>query len=713
MTSACRRHALVVCALLAGASPVFAQDADPAALLEEFIHYTNIAQPELAAGYAEQLLRSSISDAELALILDEGRVRNDRFESAVGRAHRVPELEAIAAELDRRVMEGRLDLARDPERIAEAISMLTGTQRQKLHGRLLLQAAGEYAVPSLLQIVVAGGNERLRSAAGDMLVSIGRLAVMPVCTALPELDSRTQRFACQILNEIGLPEAAPHLLELAQDESAAVTTREAAGRAFADLTRGRAGGGLSQLYYELAMRYFNEQESLIAYLFEPTNNVWTYDSFHGLEATPVPTAIFSEIMAMNTTSKVLEVDSGNGAALSLFVAANLRRENELPQGARDPIYGENPYSPAFYATVFGPQVCLDVLAIGIDRVDTPLVRDAIAALAETTGGANLFSAASGRQPLLEALRYPDRRVQYEAALTLGRALPVQRFIGDAHVVPLLASAVRTGDKSFAAVIAEEQEDLGPTAERLEQLSFTIIAQGRDFAAIRAELGAAVGIDLIVVRFSTADEAILTVDDLAAYSRTAAAPIVIIARPEEMALLRPEFRDNIRIKVSRAGVSPAEFAEAVNEVMLRAAGGRMTEADAEAYAIEAIMTLRDIAISGTTAYAISDAESALLQALDVRTGALRLSVADILALMDSPSAQRKLFDAALAATGEERIDLLDRVAESVKRFGDRSEARHVAELRNLIMSSSGREAEAAARVHGALDRPTGSAIDLIP
>jgi hypothetical protein len=89
------------------------------------------------------------------------------------------------------------------------------------------------------------------------------------------------------------------------------------------------------------------------------------------------------------------------------------------------------------------------------------------------------------------------------------------------------------------------------------------------------------------------------------------------------------------------------------------------------------------------------------------------VGDILALIDSRRAQRTLFDAALAASGEEQIDLLDRVAASVKRHGDRTDERHVEALLDLVVNSSGRTAEAAARVHGALDLPAGPALKLVP
>ena len=66
--SACRRHALGLAAALLIISPVFGQDEDPALLLEEFIHYTFIAKPDLAAAYAERLLRLPTSDADLALV---------------------------------------------------------------------------------------------------------------------------------------------------------------------------------------------------------------------------------------------------------------------------------------------------------------------------------------------------------------------------------------------------------------------------------------------------------------------------------------------------------------------------------------------------------------------------------------------------------------------------------------------------------------------
>lgn len=701
---------LVLVVALAMAGQTYGQS-DPAELFDDFIHYTLIAKPDLAAAKAEELLSSGLSDAEMAQLLDDDRTLVERFNRATLWGQRVPELQDLATELDRRVEKGRLDMARDAQRIQEAIEMLKGNQRAKMLARQRLIAAGEYAVPKLLKVITDRQDERLKIAVGDVLVKIGRQSVTPLCEALPHIDQASRRFVCDRLADLGYPHAAPYLRELATDESTVTATREAADRAFRRI--GGGGGDLSVLYTELGKQYFNEYESLIAFPGEATNNIWSYDTFTGLVPTAVPTEIFSEVMAMRVASKSLRLDAANSTALSLFVASNLRRENQLPPGAADPIYGENRYSPEFYATVYGTAICLDVLGMAIDSTDTPLVRDAIAALTQTTGGANLFDAASGRRPLLESLHYPDRRVHYEAALTLGRALPDQSFPGDTSVVPALASAVRTSGASYAAVIAGDEEDRRVGASRLENMGFTIVGTGSTLRGLQVELTQAVGVDLVVVVVSSPQHAIRSVADLRAFAKTSASPALLICSAVDAATLRPQFRDDVRNAIFIAREADDAFAAAVDQLMRRASGGRMTDAEAEAYAIEALATLRDIAISGNSVYDVADAETSLLEAIDSRSGGTRLLVAEILALIDSDRAQRKLFDAALAAQGNEQIELFASVAGSVKRFGDRTEKRHVDALLQVVANSSGATAEAAAQVHGALNLPSDTAVNLIP
>jgi hypothetical protein len=703
--------ALLLVALIGGraaAQPV--EDEDPAQLLENFVHYGIVAKPDLASAYGQKLLESGVSNAELATVIDEGQIEPERFDSAISRMLLVPELESIAAEVAQRIEKGRLDLAREPERIKDAIKMLDGTQRQYLIAQRRLEAAGEYAVPPLLNEIIEGNNEKLRLESQRMLVTIGREAVYPLCVALDKLDPANQTLVCDILGSIGYAQAAPYLRELAVTEDTPGPVRQAADRAFQAVEG--ADTSLANLFANLGYRHFSELTSLIAYPYEGTNNIWSFDPFVGLVKTPVPTAIFSEVRAMQTAAKALESDAEHRDAISLYVAANLRRENQLPQGESDPVFGEAPYTPDFYATVFGTSICLDVLALAIDSTDTPLVRDAIGALAETTGGANLFSTGNGEQPLINALNYPDRRVQYEAALTLARALPSQAFTDDQRVVPLLASAVRTSGANFAVVVADNDENRRQSMIAAENLDFTIAGAADSVDPLRGAIVDAPGVDLIIIRMGETDASLDVLERLRNIPKTEAAPVLILAPGTEAPRLSRQFRTNPRVAVSRPGIGEEAFAAVVDELLQTAVGGRMTAAESEVYAIEALDALEDIAIANSRVFNIADAESALLDALSQRSGGTRMLVADILALIDSARSQQALFNAAFAAEGGERVDLLQRVADSVKRYGDFTEARHVAALLDLITNSSGTTAEAAATVHGALNLPSTEAVDLI-
>jgi len=687
----------------------------PAGLLDDFIHYTMIARPELASGSAEALFNTGITNVELARLVDEGAVEIDRFNTAIIRAQRMDAIADLAAELETRVEEGRLELAREAERIEQAIEMLVGTMRQRMIAEERLQAAGEYAVPALLRRIVEGRDQRMRLRCEAMLRKIGRQAAYPLSVALLEIgDATGQRIIADVLGDIGYPIAGPYLMELAERQSTTEAVREAARRSLDRVWSGPTES-VSMLYTMMARRYFNESNVLIANPLEETNIVWSYDPFGGLSKTMVATEIFSEVRAMQMTRTSLEFDRDSADALSLFVAANLRRENEMPADQSDPIFGDMRYSPAFYATVFGTQTCLDVLAMALDADDTALVRDAQDALAQTTGGSNLFNYDNdqGRSPLVESLEYPDRQVQYDAAMILGKSLPSEGFAGDFRVVPLLASAVRSGGRNFALVIADNAEDRRVLGNKLEAEGFEIVGASQSAQGARGDIDAAIGVDLIAVRRESAEAAMRTVDALRNIAKTSVAPVLVFAEVGPLQQLQREYRDEVAVKISRPGLNDQQFNAALTNLLDVAAGGRLDEARAEVYAIEALDVLEDIAIADSPIYNIRDAEVALLEALQRRYGGVRDKVAGIVARIDTPQAQRTLFDTAMQASEEaDRVSLFTHTADSVKRFGNHLQERHIANLLDLVRQSEGDLAEAAARLHGALNLPTHDAVELI-
>lgn len=681
-------------------------DKSPTALLKDFLHYVRIAKPDLAEASGNALLDSGVTDEELAVIVAEENLE-EKLISVLRRGRRMSGVSDLVAAIEKKVEDGRIALARDPERIRQSVAMLTGTLRQKMFAENRLLAAGEYAVPALLEVIVNGKDPQLEVAATTIIEKIKRHAVLPLCVALSSVDENAQRKICNMLGEIGYPAAIPFLLELDQARGTSNAVKETAMRAFKRL--GGTSTSLASQFNALGRRFFEGELSLVAWPSEARNNVWSYDTYAGLTPTPVPTEIYGDVMAMKMARTALSFDNGSRPALALWVAADLRRENDLPSGATDPIFGNAPYSPQFFATAAGTSVAQDVLSMAIDQYDTALVRDAIAALSETTGSANLFGGA--RLPLLEGLRYPDRRVQYDSALVLANALPRKNFPGDEIVVPLLGSAVRDSDAMFGIIVASNLEDRRTYGSDLQTLGFTVLNGGENYSSVRDELGRAIGLDLVVVRgeIGMIRE---TISGLRNDNLSAAVPIIASANIRDQDKLASEFSNDRATVIWTAGTGQSAFTSAVDGLLERTGGGRLSSDDSLSYMLGALDALRNVAASGTTTLDASAAEPALLSALSQRDGHVGLLVAEVVSMLPGSTAQQALLDAAFASTDSDQIDLLDLVAGSARRFGNLAATRQISALLDLITNSSGDTADAAGRAYGALNVGPEESVQLI-
>jgi hypothetical protein len=689
------------------------QDADVAKQIEDFLHYVLIAKPDLAEASARALFDSGVSDSELAEVVWEKQLQ-DKVERALSRGRGMAEVGPLVMQFETRLEQGRLDLARDQTRIAEAIGMLDGPLRGQYMARNRLIEAGEYAIPQLLETVLAGNNPQLELRVTEVIVEIKRLAVLPLCAALLDLSPEGQTKVCRMLGDIGWPTAIPFLLELGADRNARPEVRDAAMLAFRRL--GGTASDVSAAYSALARKFFEGEQSLVGYPADAENMVWNYSVHGGLSPVPVPTSIFSQVMAMRCAKASLEADPTNRMALATYVAADLRRENLLGSDERDPFASASPYSPQFFATATGSSIGRDVLALAVDASDTALVRDAIAAVGDTVGRERFFST-GGRSPLLECLRYPDRRVRFDAALVIGNALPSVSFPGDSQVVPLLASAVRSGGESYAAVIAASDEDRNRIGGMLQDSNFIVTASGADLYELEAELVQSNGVDLIIVQSSRNADAMDAVERIRQAGLTGATPIMVITNPVDRIQLDREFaEDRATITFDGRG-SDEQFASALDRLLMSASGGRLTQADSMIYTRDALQTLAVIARANNGVFDIVDAESSLLAAMGSFSGAMRLMVADVVSLIGTEAAQRALVDAALSAKGSEQVALLDASAASARSFGNQVDTRQVDALRRLIGQNTSADgdqdvADAAGRLYGALDLPVSEAVRLI-
>ncbi|MBL0921511.1 MAG: HEAT repeat domain-containing protein [Phycisphaerales bacterium] len=678
-------------------------------LLSDFIHYVKIDQRELARSFLQALIDRGLTGEQLLGLVEDTPLAAQRFDEAIRDAMRMPELEGLAARLFTGVEAGRRDRARNPAAITESIGLLDDNQRARLLARERLAFAGEYAVPQLVEALRRTSEPIIQAEAAEMLVAMGTNAVAPLSAALTGSDPAMQEQIARILGRIKRPEAAPYLAEVAEKTSVE-STRNAAKRALDALGVGGTGAGAAAQYVGLAEAYYAEPRSLTRFAGEDQQLLWNFEPGIGLFATPVATEVFHEAMAMRLIEHALTLDPNAPGAPSLWIAANFSRELDQPEGYDNPVYGSDRRGAMYYAIAAGSTTVGQTLRRALDTNDTALARLAIEALGRTLGTWT-WSGSDEEAPLALALSYPDRRVQFEAALALASARPAEPFPGSDRVAPTLAAAIRDAGQRFALVVAGEMERQQWVREALESAGYTVLPPASSLAGAADAVSQAPGVDLIVSDLLQGQT-----EDLIREARGSAklrtAPIVALLAQGAYSEMLPRFQDDARTRIARSGLSAEQLLEASRAVSGSTLGAEVDEAGWRAYSLAALAALRDIAVSGSRAFNIADAQRPLMSALGTTQGQVRLDVAEALAHIADADAQASIVEAALAASGAERIALLGKAAESARRHGNLLPERLVRRVEATATSANDAEATAGAALMGALDLAGGRIVPLI-
>jgi hypothetical protein len=697
--------------LWACSGPVMAQTDDPEtpeARLRDFIHYVLIDRHDAAELMARQLLSGDMPARAFADLVDSSG-EDDRFRRAIGEAMRRDvggSLEDAAARLEGLYEAGRLERARSPSEIERNIDLLTG----QLQGRYLatrrLLTAGEYAVPQLYEALVDAGNPELQAVAQLILVEMGSQSVMPLCTALLGETGTRQRLIADVLGIKGYRTAVPFLASVERG-TAETEVREACARAIRNLG-GANAPSVGALFVELGEIFYAERPEVTSFPGEEYQLIWTFSPSAPsvtLTATPVLTEVYHEAMAMRMAEHAMGLEGRNAEAASLWVASNIKREIEQPADYDNPVYGSDRRSPAYFAVVAGMEVGQRVLARGLDTRNTPLARAAIEAITEIAGGSQLWAGSGSRRPLVEALGYANKRVQFEAALAFAAAQPNMDFDGADRVVPLLASAVRDASDRYAIVLTEEVEAYQRVRGVLEGAGYSVLPRGASAGELEDAIATTAGIDIIVTMLPP-ERSAEAVDSIRYTGKLAVTPVLMLLPPSDAAKLSPQYERDPMVMVRRTGLPGDLIAGAVEQLVEDASGGPIGQAEARDYADRAIAALRDLAVARNEVLDVRDAAATLVAAIGDAAGGRKLAIAEVLALTDDPRAQRRIVDEALAASGGQRAALLRLAADSAKRYGNRLEDRQVSRLVEVARSRADEEALAAAALLGALGVPTG-------
>lgn len=697
-------------------TPAQAQPADELAeqqtsWLKDFIHFVKVARFDIAADVGRQLIESGIDPEDFVDLVDDARETN-RFEEAVAAGMRVPVLEPTAAALDKLYRDGKLARVRNPEEITRNIQLLSEGLRARQIGRDRLIAAGEYALPQLLDAFLQNRNPNLRAQVQRVLVDLGRQSIAPLVTALPSLDPARQEAVVDVLGLIPYRTSLPFIVDLHQSTDVEAV-RQACARAI-----GRLGGNpnadVAGLYALLADSYYGEPGELTSFQGEEFQLLWGFDPGLGLVMTPIRTEVFHEAMAMRISEQSLRMDPNDRETLALWVASNYSRELDSPEGYDNPAYPSDRRSAAYFGIAAGPDIDQIVLRRALDTRDTPLARLAIDALSETAGPRSLWGVPlNDRYPLLEALSYPNRRVQYEAAIALGNANPAETFRSAERVVPLLASAVRDATALNAVVLTgNDRETYEVYRSRLESLGFTVLPPAENgLGDLDASIAEAPAIDLIVTSVGF-DQTLLEIETARNSDKMSATPVLALMQADDEQALARQYQRDQTVAVRRASISNSEFNASAEALLEAASGGVITPEEAETYAQRSLGVLRDLAVSGSSVLSVGEGAAILIDVLANAEDLTMIDVAEVLSYVDSADAQRAIFERALEIDGFDRIELLAIVADSGKRFGNRLDARQTRRLIELAQAGDEALATQAVATMGALEVENSQLVPLI-
>ncbi len=713
-----------VLAGLVTVAPALGQDArQNTETLGDFIHYVRIDRADLAKARGDALLAQlpapfgtaksgeGLSLAQFVQLVEDSK-EVARFEEAATGAMRRPDLEAVASKLLAAYQAGKLAQARSPEQIEKNIALLTGTQRERLVGRQRLLAAGEYAVPALLRTMTGRRDLPLAAEARLLLADLGRQAVFPLVVALPALEPVQQEQVVNVLGEIPYATSLPFLYDLLASTKLN-TTRSAVERAIARIEgRVDTSVAVAERYRQLAEAFYADTSTLLAFPGEAYQIYWTFEPSTGLSMNPLRTEVFHEAMAMRLAERGLALDPANQPLLALWLSSNFQREFQTPKDYANPAYAAGRRDAMFYAVAAGSGPAKRVLARGIDTKNAALVRKAIAALDATAGASTMLATEDGRRPLIEALRHPNRRVQYDAALAIAAANPVESFDGAERVVPILGGAIRDAGVRYAAVVAARLEEQQSLAAMLKEQGYTVLPPGFGLDQIVSAVNEAPAVDVLLIELP-ADSARDAIVAARSSPKLGAAAVLAFLSEDGRATVAGVTANDALLRTLPVGLSPTQQGEALAQ-LVTAHGGVIGTAEAAAYRARSLDALRDLAIANTPILPVIDAAGPLLAALQKFTGEDKLKVADVLSRIDDTRVQRALAEEALAAEGDAQLPLLRVLTRSAKQFGGRLDERQVDRLIAAARADglSNEHATTLAGLLGALGAPNSRTVELI-
>ena len=730
---------LLVCTLMLGlvTTPVVAQDEEESAavasdatvesLFVDFLHYARLGRFTAADGFAKALLAHPDLDPLVVLEVAEKDKQSVDTLLILIKNSSLGENAARVLEL---IEQGEHERRRDPARIKANIAKLGGDPQQEYLATRRLADSGEYAISWMVRALLDPAQAELKPRVLMALPQMGKPAVRPLVMALQVKDDDIRQHLIRTLGEIGYPQAGPYLHKLIADAKMPESTKQAAAAALAriEAISGRPIVGTpAELFYHLGEKFYDEDESVRADPRLDEANVWYWDAAgQSLTTTMVPTRIFGQVMALRCCEEALRLKADMPGPIALWLAANIRRESRLgfdvesgdpdATGDADATRPEVFPRALYFTQAAGARYAHLVLERAVKDVDTAVALGAIEALRLTAGESSLIGTEDYKQPLVQALQFPDLLVRIRAALALGAALPKSQFAGSEHVVPVLTTALRQTGKRQMVVVDADEDNLNRIVGDLRNDETDVIGETNFYKAMHRARAEFQTLCAVYLATDLTDPALpVAFDELRAEFMYAKAPVIILVKPQQSLLAEEVAPDSPYVERVDAAADGGDLEERYARIVARTAEKPLDADAALEIALQAAATLRRIAVDGRTVFEQRVAEPALIASLSSSSEELQIRAASVLALSPTEPAQRALAHVALddANTVTLRVAVFGSLSESAKSFGNLLEADQVAELVRLARDEDGLVIRtAASQALGAANLATNQASDII-
>jgi CheY-like chemotaxis protein len=694
--------------------------------VDAYFHYAWIARYDLAAQFAQKITDETTDPAALIPILEDTAKLHDAnmgYLSQLLLFDNQADLKDATDKLLLKVQAGNVSRAQDPDLIAQTVRDMSASERAYEDHLPYLRRSGELAVPVMLQFLKLQDDQHLpyRGTVRRALADLGRPAVNPLLAAIyMKDDNDTLLTVIDTLGSLGYSEAAPYLGLLAADASMPDPVRNAARTSLARLAiTPDQYADPARMFYALAERFYYGNADIAQVIDNPgataqtpveTCNYWVWDADKGLMRTEVPAAIFNDLQTLRATEQALKIQPDMPEAVALWLDADNKREADLPDGSTDPVRGSD--LPAHYYNVSsGARHLKEALARALTDRNSAVALKLTHSLGQIVGRVSL----DGRigDPLTEALRFPDKRVRFEAALALATALPAKPFANQELVVPLLVQAIGEGGGGNVLVVGDNLDDANSLADTLRKLGYVTAVAGSPGEAVTAA-ATLPSVDTVVIGRGVSDEDIARVITLAGQTPPLADAVELALKETDtgaaaaLAMNNPLF--SVTTETDGDGLKTA--IEAARE---KAGMGAISQSDADAYALAAAAALDKLVISQNDVLSVSVGETGLLAALEGSKTDLISAVGGVVANLPSKTAQQGLAARALddQAPAAVRLALFKSLADSAKAFGNLLDDAQVSLLQKESVELKDTDLRsAAAEARGALNLSTDQARDLI-